>query len=436
MPNLVPMSMYRRILVMAGGMLLGTFLATLFTHSVFFQSWFGGRELAESSAYVRDVLRIVNENYFDPDAVKYDELTKSALRGVVQKLDPHSEFMDQASYRAMEEEIGGKFGGIGVQVETRGGRIVVISPIADSPGERAGILRGDEIVGVDGVNLEQGSALSEVVSRLRGTPDSKVNVRIFRPSTESTLDLSLSREVIKVESVRNVRMLPGGVGYLQITEFSRPSGAEFGKALEKLQAAGMTSLVLDLRNNPGGLLTAAVEVAERFFEKNELVVYTQGRQPGDREERRASGKVAALQLPLAVLINAGSASAAEIVAGALKDTGRAVVVGERSFGKGSVQSIIPLGNGQGLRLTTAKYFTPAGVSIHEVGVSPQVEVIMSPAEDEQLSRQRARPDITDPAEFRERFGAGPVVDRQLQAAVDVLTGLGIFDQRVARSGPP
>jgi carboxyl-terminal processing protease len=435
-PNLTLMSMYRRILVMAGGVLLGTILATGFTHSALFQSWFGGRELADSSAYVRDVLRIVNENYVDPDAVKYDELTKSALRGVVQKLDPHSEFMDAASYRAMEEEIGGKFGGIGVQVEQRtNGRIVVISPIADSPGERAGILRGDEIVGVDGETLAQGTALSEVVSRLRGSPDTKVSVRVYRPAADSTLDLSIAREVIKVESVRNVRVLPGGVGYLQITEFSRPSGEEFGKALEKLQAAGMTSLVLDLRNNPGGLLTAAVDVAERFFEKNELVVYTQGRKAGDREERRASGKRAPLKLPVAVLINSGSASAAEIVAGALKDTGRAVIVGERSFGKGSVQSIIPLGNGQGLRLTTARYYTPAGVSIHEVGVAPQVEVIMSPAEDEQLGRQRARPDITDPVEFRERFGGAPVVDRQLQAAVDVLTGLRAFDQRVAQVAP-
>ena len=435
MPNLAPMSSLRRILVIAGGMLLGTVLATLFTHSALFQRWFGGRELAESSAYVRDVLRIVNESYYDPGAVKYDELTKSALRGVVQKLDPHSEFMDESTYRAMEEEIGGKFGGIGVQVETRGGRIVVISPIADSPGERAGIQRGDEIVGVDGATLDQGTALSAVVSRLRGTPDTKVSVRIYRPADDRTLDLSLSREVIKVESVRNVRVLPGGVGYLQIAEFSRPSGEEFGKALEKLQAGGMTSLVLDLRNNPGGLLTAVVDVAERFFEKNELVVYTQGRKPEDRDERRASGKHAPLKMPVAVLINSGSASAAEIVAGALKDTGRAVIVGERSFGKGSVQSIIPLGNGQGLRLTTARYYTPAGVSIHEIGVSPHVEVIMSPAEDEQLGRQRARPDITDPAEFRERFGGAPVQDRQLQAAIDVLTGLRVFDQRVAQATP-
>ncbi len=425
--------MYRRILVIAGGMLFGTALAALFTHSLLFQGWFGGRELAESSAYMRDVLRLVSENYVDPQAVKYNDLTKSALRGMIQKLDPHSEFMDEPSYRAMEEEIGGKFTGIGVQVKMRNGRVVVISPIAGSPGERAGILRGDEIVGVDGESLEQGTALSEVVSRLRGTPESKVSVRVFRPAAQKTLELDLAREVIKVESVRNVRLMPGGVGYLQLTEFSRPSGEEFGKALEKLKTSGMTSLVLDLRNNPGGLLSAAVEVAEKFFNKDELVVYTQGRRPEDRDERRASGKTTPVKIPVAVLINAGSASAAEIVAGALKDTSRAVIVGERSFGKGSVQSIIPLGNGQGLRLTTAKYFTPAGVSIHEVGVSPQVEVVMTPEQDERLSRQRARPDITDPVEFRERFGFAPVVDSQLQAAVDVLTGVRLLEERAART---
>jgi carboxyl-terminal processing protease len=433
MTKLAPM--YRRILVIAGGMLFGTVLAALFTHSLLFQGWFGGRELAASSAYVRDVLRLVNENYVDPQAVNYDDLTKSALRGMIQKLDPHSEFMDEPSYRAMEEEIGGKFGGIGVQVEMRNGRVVVISPIAGSPGERAGILRGDEIVGVDGESLEQGTALSEVVTRLRGTPESKVSVRVFRPAAQKTLELDLAREVIKVESVRNVHMMSGGIGYLQLTEFSRLSGEEFGKALEKLKTSGMTSLVLDLRNNPGGLLSAAVEVAEKFFNKNELVVYTQGRRAEDRDERRASGKTSPLKIPVAVLINAGSASAAEIVAGALKDTGRAVIVGERSFGKGSVQSIIPLGNGQGLRLTTAKYFTPAGVSIHEVGVSPQVEVVMTPEEDARLSAQRARPDITDPVEFRERFGFAPVVDSQLQAAVDVLTGVRLLEERAARPAP-
>jgi carboxyl-terminal processing protease len=226
-----------------------------------------------------------------------------------------------------------------------------------------------------------------------------------------------------VDSVRDVRILPGGIGYLQLTEFSEQSGAEFDHALDRLIKDGATSLVLDLRNNPGGLLNAAVEVAEPFFRKGELIVYTQGRKAEDRDDYRSESSGEPLKLPMAVLINAGSASAAEIVAGALKDTGRAVIVGERSFGKGSVQSVFRLKNGEGLRLTTARYYTPSGVSIHEKGIEPQVTVVMTPDEDSKLRLQRARSDVVAPKEFEERFAFTPIEDRQLQAAVDVLKGV-------------
>jgi carboxyl-terminal processing protease len=187
--------------------------------------------------------------------------------------------------------------------------------------------------------------------------------------------------------------------------------------------------VIDLRNNPGGLLDAAVAVASRFFRRGDLIVYTQGRSPEEREEFRSERDRQPVSLPVAVLINAGSASAAEIVAGALKDTERAVIVGERSFGKGSVQSIFRLRNGAGLRLTTARYFTPSGTTIHEVGVSPHVEVVMTPEEDDRLRVQRARPDMDDPREFEERFGFAPIQDRQLDAALDVLRGARVLESR-------
>jgi carboxyl-terminal processing protease len=235
--------------------------------------------------------------------------------------------------------------------------------------------------------------------------------------------------MIKLESVRDVRVLPGHTGYIQLTEFSEHTGEEFDRALDRLLKARVDSLVIDMRNNPGGLLDAAVDVAEPFFRKGELIVYTQGRKPSDHEEYRASADGDPLDLPVAILINAGSASAAEVVTGALKDTGLAVIVGERSFGKGSVQSIFKLKNGEGLRLTTARYFTPSGVSIHEKGITPQVEVVMTPEEDSRLRLQHLRPDVSDPKDFKERFGFAPIEDRQLQAALDVLKGIKVLAER-------
>lgn len=427
-------SMFKRILAIMAGVFFGLCLAVATTHWALAWGWFGHRDLDRSSDYVREVLQLVNENYVDAKESDYDKLTKSALHGMIESLDPHSEFMESDDYREMEEEMSGKFGGIGIQVEIRQGHVVVIAPIADTPGERAGILRGDEIVRVDDKPVDKGATMNAVVDRLRGLPHTKVSVSLYRPDTGKTFDLTLVREIIKVESVRDVRVLPGGVGYLQLTEFSEHTGAEFGRALDRLQQEGASSLVIDLRNNPGGLLNAAVEVAEPFFKKGELIVYTQGRKADDRDDYLSDAKGEPLKLPMAVLINAGSASAAEIVAGALKDTGRAVIVGERSFGKGSVQSVFKLKNGEGLRLTTARYYTPSGVSIHEKGIEPQVGVVMTPEEDSKLRLQRARSDVATSREFEERFAFAPIEDRQLQAAVDVLKGVGAFSGRAGDPG--
>lgn len=426
--------MFKRVPVIAMGIMLGAASTVVLTHGAFSWNWWGNRDLDRSTSYVREVLQLVNENYVDANESDYGRLTKSALHGMVETLDPHSEFLESRNYREVEEEMSGKFGGIGVQVEMRKGRVVVIAPIAGTPGERAGILRGDEIVRVDGAAIENGATMVEVVDRLRGAPKTKVSISLFRPSTGKTIDLSLMRELIKVDSVREARVLPGDIGYIQLAEFSERSADEFGRALDGLRKKGIVSLVLDLRNNPGGLLDAAVDVSEPFFRKGELIVYTQGRKPVDREEFRAEAGAQPFSLPTAVLINAGSASAAEIVAGALKDTGRAVIVGERSFGKGSVQSIFKLKNGEGLRLTTARYYTPSGVSIHEKGIEPHVEVIMTPDEDNKLRLQRSRSDVTDANDFNERFGFQPIEDRQLQAALDVLKGVHAFGVRGAAAG--
>jgi carboxyl-terminal processing protease len=353
---------------------------------------------------------------------------------MVETLDPHSEFLEKKDNEEFEEDLTGEFGGVGIQVETRQNRVVVIAPLAGTPGERAGIQRGDEIVSIDGKAVEPGGNSDVIVSRLRGKPKTRVLVGLFRPATQETLNLTLTREVIKIESVRSVQVLEDRLGYVQLTDFSDHTAEQFRRALMGLLKQGITGLIIDLRNNPGGLLDAAVEVVEPFFKKKELIVYTKGRKPSDREEFRSEADGEPISLPIAVVINAGSASAAEIVTGALKDTGRAIVVGERSFGKGSVQSVFKLENGEGLRLTTARYFTPSGATIHERGITPHVEVVMTPEEDTKLARQRWRADITDPKAFKERFGFEPVADRQLETAIAMLKGVRLFSPRyVARA---
>ncbi len=427
--------MLKRILVIASGVFLGAMLSLGAARMAAAWGLWPNRELEQSSRYVREVLEIVNKNYVDATAAELPKLTESALHGIVGSLDPHSEYMSARDYKTLEEEISSEFGGIGVQVEMRDGNVVVIAPIAGTPGAKAGILRGDIIVSIEQQKLEK-PTLDDVVGRLRGKPGTPVTLGYRRPSTGKETEVTIKRERIKVESVRDVRLRPDGIGYVQVTQFSERTGEEFIAALNSLNAQSMRALIIDLRDNPGGLLNAAVEVAEPFFDKGELIVYTQGRHVEDRDEYRAAAPEPRLTLPVAVLINAGSASAAEIVAGALKDTRRAVVVGERSFGKGSVQSVLSLRKGEGLRLTTARYYTPGGVTIHEKGVAPDVEIVMTPAEDENARLQRMREDVTDPAEFKARFNLDPTPDRQLDAAAAVLQAALLLETRGAAAAGP
>jgi carboxyl-terminal processing protease len=420
--------MFKRFLVIVCGAACGIVLATVVTRLQPSWGFWPDSKVARDVGYFRSVLDLVQANYVDEKDADYDRLTRAALDGMVASLDPHSEFMRADAYRELREEIDGRFGGIGIQVERRGGKTIVVAPIADTPGERAGIRRGDEIVKVDGKPTEN-VGMDKVVDGLRGKPGTKVAVTLYRPSTKADVELTLTREIIRVESIRDARVLEAGIAYIQLTQFSDRTGADFKQALKRLQEQGAQALILDLRNNPGGLLDAAVEVAEPFFKPGELIVYTQGRTAESREERRAGRSAGGVLMPIAVLVNSGTASAAEIVAGALKDTGRAVVVGETTFGKGSVQTLFRLKDGEALRLTTAHYFTPSGVIIHEKGIEPQVKVVVSPEDESNVRLQRLRSDLVDPKEFAARFGFEPVVDRPLQTAIDVLKGVGLFAAR-------
>jgi len=341
------------------------------------------------------------------------------LVGMIEGLDPYSEYLDFDRLKRLDEETSQEFGGIGVQVEMRDDFLTVIAPLEGSPGERAGLLRGDRIVGVDGESIE-GFNISKAVSELKGKPGTRVAILIERRGKDERFEVEVIRELIEVDNVQGTELLESGIGYVRISQFGKRTGDELEAAIESLLEQGMQALAIDLRNNPGGLLDAAVEVAEKFIPEGELVVYTKGRHESMNEEWYANSGSEPYDFPLAILVNPGSASASEIVAGALKDSGRAILVGEKTFGKGSVQSILPLGGNTGLKLTTAKYYTPGGYVIHENGIEPDVVVEITPEEEGRLAIQRSRLRTMPLEEFVQRFEFEPIEDVQLEAAKSVL----------------
>jgi len=410
--------MFKRFLAIATAALAGFLLAQFAARQHGAPSWWPDRERDRQVRYYKEVLQLVKENYVGDAPSDYASLTRAALDGMVGSLDPHSEFLPADAFRQTEDELANAFTGVGIQVELREGSIVIVAPIPGTPADRAGLQRGDRLVKIDGRPLVN-PTLDSTISLVRGEPGSLVTLTVFRPAQNREIDYPVRRERIKLESVRLTSMRSGGVGYLQITQFSERTGEEFRAALEGLERQGMRALVIDLRNNPGGLLDAAIDVCSEFFDKGELIAYTQGRASGSRENFLAGNGHRPRSYPIAILVNGASASAAEIVAGAMRDTKRAVIVGERSFGKGSVQSVIELNNGEGMRLTTARYYTPGGVTIHERGIQPHVEIEVSPEDEARIRVQQARPDLAVSGE--ENFK--PVPDVQLAAAEEVLAGV-------------
>lgn len=376
-------------------------------------------ESRQKAAEIRDAMALVNAFYVEGEQAELDALTESALEGLVSGLDPYSEFLSFEQFKALDEETRQEFGGIGVQVEMRDEVLTVVAPLNGSPGERAGLLRGDRIVGVDGDSIE-GLGITEAVSRLKGRPGTQVAIQLEREGESDPLDIDVTRELIQVDNVHGAEMVEEGLGYVRISQFGKRTGEELEEAIDQLIEQGMRGLVLDLRNNPGGLLEAAVEVVGQFVPDGQLVVFTKGRHAVMNEEWFANNSGAAYTFPLVVLVNPGSASASEIVAGALKDSGRAELVGETTFGKGSVQSILPLSGSTGIKLTTAKYYTPGGYVIHDNGIEPDVMIEISPKEEGNLYIQRSRLKTMPLEEFVKRYEFEPIEDRQLNAALDLL----------------
>jgi carboxyl-terminal processing protease len=322
-----------------------------------------------------EVLSIVQNQYVDEVPPK--DLIYSAIKGTLRGLDPHSSFLDPDSFKEMQVETSGSFGGLGIEITLKDDILTVVAPIDGTPAHRAGLHTGDRIVKIDGLSTKD-MQLADAVKRMRGKPGSKVTISVVREGWAEPKDFEIIREQIKVQSVKMVEM-GDGIEYLKLRQFQEQSPHDLEVALEKLTKNGMKALILDLRNNPGGLLTAAVEVSEKFIDDGKLVVYTEGRVRNQNMRFSAHAKRGYSKMPMVVLVNQGSASASEIVAGALQDWGRATIVGTQTFGKGSVQTIIPLSDGSGLRLTTAKYFTPKGRSIHGKGITPDV-IVEAPKE--------------------------------------------------------
>jgi carboxyl-terminal processing protease len=375
-----------------------------------------GNATYEQLRLFTEVLSIVQNQYVDEVPPK--DMIYSAIKGTLRGLDPHSSFLDPENYKDMQVETSGSFGGLGIEITLKDDILTVVSPIDGTPAYRAGLATGDRIVKIDGLTTKD-MQLSDAVKKMRGRPGTKVVISVVREGWAEAKDYEIVREQIRVHSVRE-HNLGNGVAYIKLRQFQEQTPHDLEVALGKAQKDGAKSLVLDLRNNPGGLLTAAVEVSEKFVEDGKLVVYTEGRVRNQNMRFTAHAKKQFPKIPMVILVNQGSASASEIVAGALQDWGRAMVVGTQSFGKGSVQTIIPLSDGSGLRLTTAKYFTPKGRSIHGKGITPDI-IVELPKDKEPGPKDRPLPSA-DPLDDLKK-------DVQLQRALDVLKTMKVMGDR-------
>ena len=375
-------------------------------------------------------VQLLRQDYVDANKTSYHELITSAMKGMLASLDPHSQYMDPNDFRDMQEDTRSRFNGLGIEVSMKNGLPTVVSPMEDTPAAQAGILSGDQILKINGTATDR-MELQDAVNLLRGAPGQKVTLTLLRPSTKEVKDYTLERVEIKVQSVKGARLLDQEltgsfkIGYIRLIQFNEPTADELSKALDDLQKQGMQGLILDLRNNPGGLLNSAVDVCSQFLPASTKVVSTQGRAASQQREYSTSAVAKQRpQFPMALLINEGSASGAEIVSGAFKDLHRAILIGETTFGKGSVQNVLQLPDGSALRFTTAKYYTPSKQVIHGNGVSPNIRVPMTAEQERTLFALRS--ENVKPDEEKNLIKAK---DPQMLRAIDALKGVIIYAQQ-------
>ncbi len=378
------------------------------------------------------VMEKVKKEYVDGQDLTYHDLVYAALKGMLNSLDPHSEFMDPAKYKELQSDTQGTFGGLGVIVSVKDKFLTVDSPMEDSPGFKAGLMAGDRIIKIEGKKTA-GMNIQDAVKIMRGAPGTKVSLTVFRPATGQTKAYTVTRAIINVDMIKDINgnrdfpLSDNKIGYVRLVQFGDKTSDGLEEALERLKAEGMRAFILDLRWNPGGLLEQAVDVCQKFLPHGQLVVTTEGRDPAQNSVHRAMGHDEIPEMPMVVLVNIDSASASEIVAGCLQDLKRAVILGEKTFGKGSVQSILPLSDGSALRLTTAKYYTPSHRVIHEVGITPDIVVPLSNQEEREVLLKRT-PGALESLDEPERAQVLASHDRQLDRAMDLLKGILLFKQ--------
>ncbi len=371
-----------------------------------------------------EVMMQVRQSYVDEEKTQYKDLIYGALRGMLRSLDSHSQFMNPEMFGDMKDNTAGAFGGLGIVIGLRDSVLTVIAPMEDTPAFRAGIMHGDKILSIDGESTENIS-LHEAVQKLRGEPGTAVTIKVFRSDPHEMKDIEIVRAIIKVESVKGVKILEDKIGYIRIIQFNEPTAESLRQAVDDLLDKGMNAMILDLRNNPGGLLSSAVEVSQLFLKTGKVIVSTKGRQK-NQNQYTSRGREHYLDFPIVVLVNGGSASASEIVAGALQDYKRAVLVGEKTFGKGSVQSILPLEDGSAIRLTTAEYYTPKERVINEKGIEPDILIPMSLELWQKVQIKRSREELGNFEKEDAKLELDKAVDIQLERAIEVLKGIRIF----------
>lgn len=362
----------RSFFVLLGTALFSLVVTVNFVHQVAAKES-GVEDAYEQLKVFTDVMGLVQKNYVN--SVETKDLVEGAVKGMLVSLDPHSGYLNPENYRELQVETRGEFGGLGIEITVKDGLLTVVSPIEDSPATRAGVLAGDQIIKI-GDEFTKDLTLIDAVKRMRGPKGSPITISVHREGSSALIPLTIIRDIIRVQSVR-YRMLDEDFGYVRLAQFQEESSEEFQKALDALRKRTkdkqLNGLVIDLRNNPGGLLTQAIRVADLFLEEG-VIVYTDGRLESQKQKYFAHKDEREPKYPIVVLINGGSASASEIVAGALQDHKRALIVGTQSFGKGSVQTILPMENGSALRLTTALYYTKSGRSIQAQGIKPDIVV--------------------------------------------------------------